>query len=116
MAARDHTTGRAAHRRPGRLDPNDEQTDVIIELDRGHMQTVETDEQIAARAVAGVGMAARSNTRRWLRPTLRSFGTGCQVAPDPEGLDVPHPAATLTPTATRKSPMPARSTSTMSSQ
>jgi hypothetical protein len=58
--------GRAAHRRPSRLDADGEQPDLAVELHDRDMESVETDEQIAARAVAGVVMAARSDVRRRL--------------------------------------------------
>src|SRR5690606_18516287 len=66
MTMRDHATTRATHRRPWRLHTDSEQTDVVVELDAGHMQVPEPDQQVATRAVRGVVMAARSSTRRRL--------------------------------------------------
>lgn len=66
VAVRDHATGRAAHRRTRRLNANGEQSDVVVVLDRGHVQVAEADEQIASGAVRGVVIAARSRVRRRL--------------------------------------------------
>ena len=66
VAACDHTAGWAAHRRSRRLDADNELADVVVEIDARHVQTIESNEKIAARAVAGVVMAARAGTRRRL--------------------------------------------------
>src|SRR5690606_17790670 len=77
---RDHATTRATHRRPWRLHTDSEQTDVVVELDAGHMQVPEPDQQVATRAVRGVVMAARSSTRRRLRQR-RGLPVRCAWSP-----------------------------------
>ena len=44
----------------------EQQPDVVVELDRSHVETIEANEEITAGAVAGVGMAARRSRRRRL--------------------------------------------------
>src|SRR5690606_29146862 len=80
MTVRDHATTRATHRRPWRLHTDSEQTDVVVELDAGHMQVPEPDQQVATRAVRGVVMAARSSTRRRLRQR-RGLPVRCAWSP-----------------------------------
>ncbi len=74
VAGGDHPAGAATHRPGLRLDHHAKDADVVVALDAQDMESLEPHEQVAPRAVGGVGMAARSNARRRLGHPSRPSG------------------------------------------
>lgn len=66
VAVCDHAARPAAHRRRHRFHHHPQQADVVVDLDGDHVQLAEPHEQVAAGAVGGLVMTARTRVRRGL--------------------------------------------------